>query len=177
MVRPEQIRLLGRSATEDRPSSPECAPAATVLDRTYLGPETVVRLSLDTVDEPVLARVHSHEAPEVGELVSLEVSGPVVVYPAEGSSRRWTADSRLALRWLAVPVGMALAASLLAACGGGGSDDAITLYNGQHPQLTQALVDAFEKQTGIHVRVRTDDGIVLADEILQEGSTRRPTST
>ena len=83
MVRPEQIRLLGRSATGGRPSSPECAPAATVVDRTYLGPETVVRLSLDRVDEPVLARVHSHEAPEVGELVSLEVSGPVIVYPTE----------------------------------------------------------------------------------------------
>ena len=78
--------------------------------------------------------------------------------------------SRLALRWLAFPFGLALAATLLAACGGGGGDDTITLYNGQHPQLTQALVDAFSKQTGITVRVRTDDGIVLADEILQEGS-------
>jgi iron(III) transport system substrate-binding protein len=83
------------------------------------------------------------------------------------SARR---KSRLARRWLAIPVGLALGASLLAACGGGGSDDAITLYNGQHPQLTQALVDAFSKQTGITVRVRTDDGIVLADELLQEGS-------
>jgi iron(III) transport system substrate-binding protein len=62
-----------------------------------------------------------------------------------------------------------LSASLLAACGSGG-DTEITLYNGQHPQLTQALVSAFEKQTGIDVKVRTDDGIVLADEILQEGS-------
>jgi iron(III) transport system substrate-binding protein len=67
--------------------------------------------------------------------------------------------------------------SLLAACGGasaaggdGGGSAAITLYNGQHPELTQAIVDAFEKQTGIHVKVRTDDGIVLADQILQEGS-------
>jgi iron(III) transport system substrate-binding protein len=64
---------------------------------------------------------------------------------------------------------MAVSASLLAACSGGGTNT-ITLYNGQHPQLTQALVSAFEKQTGISVRVRTDDGIVLADEILQEGS-------
>jgi iron(III) transport system substrate-binding protein len=56
----------------------------------------------------------------------------------------------------------------LAACGGGG--DAITLYNGQHPQLTSAIVSAFEKKTGIHVQVRTNDGIVLADQILQEGS-------
>jgi iron(III) transport system substrate-binding protein len=43
------------------------------------------------------------------------------------------------------------------------------LYNGQHPQLTDELVKAFEKQTGISVRVRTNDGIVLADQLLQEG--------
>jgi iron(III) transport system substrate-binding protein len=79
-----------------------------------------------------------------------------------------------ALRWLAIPAAVLIFASLLAACGGasagGGGDDSITLYNGQHLQLTQAIVSAFEKQTGIHVNVRTDDGIVLADQILQEGS-------
>ncbi|HLX89546.1 MAG TPA: extracellular solute-binding protein, partial [Acidimicrobiales bacterium] len=64
---------------------------------------------------------------------------------------------------------LALAGGTLTACGANGGS-AITLYNGQHPQLTQALVNAFEEQTGITVRVRTDDGIVLADEILQEGS-------
>lgn len=60
----------------------------------------------------------------------------------------------------------------LGACGnsGAGTAGTITLYNGQHPQLTQAIVGAFEQQTGIHVNVRTDDGIVLADQILQEGS-------
>jgi iron(III) transport system substrate-binding protein len=58
----------------------------------------------------------------------------------------------------------------LTACGGGGGGDTITLYNGQHPQLTSAIVSAFEKKTGIHVQVRTNDGIVLADQILQEGS-------
>jgi iron(III) transport system substrate-binding protein len=81
------------------------------------------------------------------------------------------------LRWLAISAGPLIAASLLAACGGasaanggGSGSTTITLYNGQHPQLTQAIVNAFEKQTGIHVKVRTDDGIVLADQILQEGS-------
>jgi len=73
---------------------------------------------------------------------------------------------------LALVVTAGLAGSVLAACGGGSSAGAtsLTLYNGQHPQLTQALVAAFEHQTGIHVSVRTDDGIVLADQILQEGS-------
>jgi iron(III) transport system substrate-binding protein len=88
------------------------------------------------------------------------------------------------LRWLAISAGALASVSALAACGGasagttsggssGGSAGAgttITLYNGQHPELTQAIVSAFEKQTGISVKVRTDDGIVLADQILQEGS-------
>jgi iron(III) transport system substrate-binding protein len=81
------------------------------------------------------------------------------------------------LRWLAISAGTLISVSLLAACsgasaanGGGSGSTTITLYSGQHPQLTQAIVSAFEKQTGIQVKVRTDDGIVLADQILQEGS-------
>jgi iron(III) transport system substrate-binding protein len=56
----------------------------------------------------------------------------------------------------------------LAGCGGSGKPS-IVLYDGQHPQLTEALVAAFEKQSGISVRMRTNDSIVLADQILQEG--------
>ncbi|MGH2878900.1 MAG: extracellular solute-binding protein [Solirubrobacteraceae bacterium] len=59
--------------------------------------------------------------------------------------------------------------ALTAGCGGTGPKDSILLYNGQHPQLTRALVNAFERQSGIDVRVRTGDGIVLADQLLQEG--------
>jgi iron(III) transport system substrate-binding protein len=62
-----------------------------------------------------------------------------------------------------------LLCGLLAGCGGTSDGNSIVLYNGQHPQLTNALVAAFEKQTGIHVQTRTNDGIVLADQILQEG--------
>ena len=46
----------------------------------------------------------------------------------------------------------------------------ITLYNGQHEQTTNALVKAFEKQTGVTVKVRSDDEDVLAQQIAQEGS-------
>jgi iron(III) transport system substrate-binding protein len=53
--------------------------------------------------------------------------------------------------------------------GCGGSSQTLVLYNGQHPQLTGALVAAFQKQTGISVSVRTNDGIVLAEQLLQEG--------
>ena len=62
------------------------------------------------------------------------------------------------------------AAVLVAAgCGGGSGRPSIVLYNGQHLELTRAIVAAFEKQTGISVRMRTNDGVVLADQILQEG--------
>ena len=63
---------------------------------------------------------------------------------------------------------VALAAAL-AGCGSSSGKPSIAVYNGQHPQLTQALVAAFEKQTGITVRMRTNDSVVLADQILQEG--------
>ena len=36
-------------------------------------------------------------------------------------------------------------------------------------QTTEALVTAFEKQTGIHVNVRSDDEDVFANQIVQEG--------
>ena len=67
------------------------------------------------------------------------------------------------------------ACGVLAACGGGaaggtGSGPALTLYSGQHPQTTQALVNAFEKKTGIKVNVRSDDEDALANQIATEGA-------
>jgi len=75
-------------------------------------------------------------------------------------------------------IGMAVAAGMLtasaAACGAGSGGDApangLVLYNGQHEQTTQALVSAFEKQTGIQVTVRNGDEDQLAEQIMQEGS-------
>jgi iron(III) transport system substrate-binding protein len=65
----------------------------------------------------------------------------------------------------------AIAVPLLAVgCGGSSGGSSITLYNGQHEQTTDALVTAFEKQTGITVNVRSDDEDTLADEIVIEGS-------
>ncbi|MDP9115766.1 MAG: extracellular solute-binding protein, partial [Actinomycetota bacterium] len=46
----------------------------------------------------------------------------------------------------------------------------ITLYNGQHEQTTNALVAAFEKLTGVTVKVRSSDEDTLAQQMLQEGS-------
>ncbi len=46
----------------------------------------------------------------------------------------------------------------------------LTLYNGQHPATTDALVSAFEKSTGVQVKVRSDDEGLLANQIVTEGS-------
>ena len=74
---------------------------------------------------------------------------------------------------VAVSLAVALGAVLLASCssaGAGGSSGSLTVYSGQHVQTTQALVAAFEKQTGISVNLRSDDEDVLADQIVTEGS-------
>jgi iron(III) transport system substrate-binding protein len=65
---------------------------------------------------------------------------------------------------------VACCAVLAAGCGGGAKDSSITLYNGQHAELTTLLVAAFEKKTGVRVQVRTNDSAVLADQLIQEGS-------
>jgi iron(III) transport system substrate-binding protein len=63
----------------------------------------------------------------------------------------------------------ACCAALGAGCGGDSKHSSITLYNGQHSELTNLLVAAFEKKTGINVRIRTNDSAVLADQLIQEG--------
>lgn len=50
------------------------------------------------------------------------------------------------------------------------SDQTLTLYNAQHEQTTAALIKAFTAQTGIKVRVKSDDESVLTAQIEQEGS-------
>jgi iron(III) transport system substrate-binding protein len=62
-----------------------------------------------------------------------------------------------------------VAGALLTACGSN-SGATITLYNGQHPQTTEALVNAFEHESGITVQVRNDDEDVFANQIVAEGA-------
>ncbi|MGH9079282.1 MAG: extracellular solute-binding protein [Acidimicrobiales bacterium] len=96
--------------------------------------------------------------------------------PAEGRHRDVQRTRRgRRRRGAAGKVGVALALVALAvvgaACSGGpGGGTTITLYNGQHEQTTDALVQAFERQTGIHVSVRNDDESVLVNQIETEGS-------
>ena len=75
------------------------------------------------------------------------------------------------LRRLVALVCVVLVGATLAACGSSGSaSNTLTLYNGQHEQTTNELVSAFEKQTGITVKVRNNDEAVLTNQILSEGS-------
>jgi iron(III) transport system substrate-binding protein len=67
-------------------------------------------------------------------------------------------------------VAAAVAGGLLSGCGSGGSGTTLTLYNGQHEQTANALVSAFEKQTGITVNVTSNDEDVLADEVATQGA-------
>ena len=71
------------------------------------------------------------------------------------------------MRWRA-SAALAAGVLLLAGCGGA-SKPSIVLYNGQHPELTSAIISAFQRASGISVGERTNDGVVLADQILQEG--------
>jgi iron(III) transport system substrate-binding protein len=59
--------------------------------------------------------------------------------------------------------------ALAGGCGGGSGHSSITLYNGQHTELTSSLAAAFEQATGVKVQIRTNDSAVLADQIIQEG--------
>jgi iron(III) transport system substrate-binding protein len=64
-------------------------------------------------------------------------------------------------------------AFLLAGCaqgGGAGTAGSLTVYSGQHVQTTEALIAAFERESGISVNLRSDDEDVLADQIVTEGS-------
>jgi iron(III) transport system substrate-binding protein len=80
------------------------------------------------------------------------------------------------LRVRRVPTAMAgvlLAATGLVACGGGESASSsggkLTLYNAQHEELMQPILDNFTKETGIKVEVRAGDDSEMANQIVQEG--------
>lgn len=45
----------------------------------------------------------------------------------------------------------------------------LVLYSGQHEQTVNTLVSAFEKKTGIDVKVHSGDGPEIAAQIIQEG--------
>jgi iron(III) transport system substrate-binding protein len=86
------------------------------------------------------------------------------------STRRWrvraTSGSLLALLVAISASGCGSSSSGTSA----GSATTLTLYNAQHEQTTAAMIAEFTKQTGIKVRVQSDDEDVLTAQIEQEGS-------
>ncbi|MBG0740132.1 iron ABC transporter substrate-binding protein [Paeniglutamicibacter antarcticus] len=74
---------------------------------------------------------------------------------------------------------LTVAVLALSACGAGGSTgsgsgsagdaDGITVYNAQHESLTKSWADAFTKETGIKVTLRSGDDSELAAQLVQEG--------
>ena len=48
----------------------------------------------------------------------------------------------------------------------------ITVYNGQHPEATKALVAAFTQDTGIKVTLNSGKGAQLAGQLKEEGAKR-----
>jgi len=88
---------------------------------------------------------------------------------------RWRSGGRGARRALVATLTAVLGAAVLTGCAqgtdsGAGGAGSLTVYSGQHVQTTQALVAAFERESGIAVNLRSDDEDVLADQIVTEGS-------
>jgi iron(III) transport system substrate-binding protein len=82
--------------------------------------------------------------------------------------RRGTKGSRR--RAIATATAVLTAGCLLTACGtGSSSGQTITLYNGQHEETADAMIDGFTAQTGIAVNAVDNDEDILADEIVTQG--------
>ena len=66
----------------------------------------------------------------------------------------------------------ATAVALTAACGGTGAaaDDALVLYNAQHAELMELMVEGFTEKTGVEVSLRNGSDFELANQINQEGA-------
>ncbi|WP_040884543.1 iron ABC transporter substrate-binding protein [Janibacter sp. HTCC2649] len=84
------------------------------------------------------------------------------------------------LRLVVATAAISAAALLLSACGGDATDTsapssnakvegAITVYNAQHEELSQAWVDAFTKETGVKVTIRNGSDTELSNQIVAEG--------
>ena len=66
-----------------------------------------------------------------------------------------------------LPLLLALTAALLPACGDGGAD--LTIYSGRNEKLIGALIEHFERDSGLDVEVRYADSAELAATIAEEG--------
>ena len=72
---------------------------------------------------------------------------------------------RSLLRTLGACVLLALAAPMALAA----DKVELTLYNGQHKEIGEAIAKAYEAKTGIHVKVRKGSSNQLASQVMEEG--------
>src|SRR6185312_10472976 len=69
-----------------------------------------------------------------------------------------------------VVAALLLAAGLAATPAAAQSTQSIVVYNAQHATLTQAWADAFSKETGIKVTLRSGSDTELGNQLVQEGA-------
>jgi iron(III) transport system substrate-binding protein len=62
---------------------------------------------------------------------------------------------------------LVLSAGLLTGCGG--DDDKLVIYNAQHEELVDEVVEAFTEETGIEVDMRNGSDLELANQLVEEG--------
>ena len=83
---------------------------------------------------------------------------------------KWVAASALGLVTAIALAGCSAATPSASSAPGVAPSGAITVYNAQHEELTQAWVDEFSKATGVTVTLRNGDDSELGNQLVQEGS-------
>ena len=72
-----------------------------------------------------------------------------------------------ARRALTAVTALVLSAGLLAGCGE--DEDKLVIYNAQHEELIDEVVEAFTDETGIEVEMRNGSDLELANQLVEEG--------
>ena len=83
---------------------------------------------------------------------------------------KWVAAAALSLATVIVLAGCSAATPVASSTPGAKPSGAITVYNAQHEELTQAWADEFTKETGVTVTLRNGDDSELGNQLVQEGS-------
>jgi iron(III) transport system substrate-binding protein len=83
---------------------------------------------------------------------------------------KWVAATALGLATAIALAGCSAATPSASSAPGVAPSGAITVYNAQHEELTQAWADEFTKATGVTVTLRNGDDSELGNQLVQEGS-------
>ena len=83
---------------------------------------------------------------------------------------KWVAATALGLATAIALAGCSATTPSAISAPGAAPSGAITVYNAQHEELTQAWADDFTKETGVTVTLRNGDDSELGNQLVQEGS-------